>query len=890
MPKKYNKAEVNLWSLNISLIAMIVLTIGLSIALIQRFNSQRLIAFEDSIVQYYLAPEKQAVSILQIIEETRNQLTNAPNFTQKLAIISRFKNSLEKRVSQINSMFVQKNKDQYRLIEKDFDELLRKIEREIKAAEKEHKYSLQQFDSTEKLLVNSIEKLRQLDKSELETLLLKSEMTFQKNNNYVLALVMLIIFISLLALLMNKSIYRKKMKAKDDEIYANLQKENDFRSVVQNSNESILIVVNEEIVFINKNFLSLLNTKDYQVKPHSVYDLFLRNEVEGLKIQILRCLRGSESLHPMQLSLAVSGGEGLNVEAQFSLISWRGENAVCILLNEQSIEKNEFYDLEQKANIIDEIHGSIVSTDLRGRIRTWNKGAEELFGYSFKEAKLKNFSMLYPENEQAFLQNKLILPLYEYLNIDKDVQLQRKTGELFYAYLSLSLIHDAEGKPSGMVAFIADISGRKKAESELVTERESLDGLVKSKTIELRESLINLENENKRRIVTQASLIKAKNEAEKANKMKSQFLSRISHELRTPLNAILGFSQLLECEELDEEHQGMVSEISIAGNHLINIINEVLELAKIESGKAKVVIEDIYIKDIIRDCMSIVKMQPQAKSINFEDMTEAKENFILRADKTKIREVLLNLLTNAVKYNRQDGTVTVDYKITDYNMLRLSVIDTGNGISADNLNVLFEPFNRLGAEYTEIEGTGIGLTISKELMALMHGNIGVNTEVGVGSQFWIDCQVSTSMSHELVITEKPTLNMQGSKHTILCIEDNSANRRLIEQIIKRKTQFGIEFSLNAEDGIEKACEHPPSLILMDINLPGMDGFEALKHIQNTRELKHIPVIAISATATTEHLEKGLQAGFKYYITKPIAADELVNKIISTINMEKRQAS
>ena len=435
---------------------------------------------------------------------------------------------------------------------------------------------------------------------------------------------------------------------------------------------------------------------------------------------------------------------------------------------------------------------------------------------------------------------------------------------------------------------IVDVNERLKRETSLLAEKQGLDDLIKHKTIELRESLINLENENKRRIIAQASLIKAKNEAEKANIKKSEFLSRISHELRTPLNAILGFSQLLEYEEMAEDQKSMISEISTAGHHLIGLINEILELSRIESGNAHVVIEDIAIKDVIRDCAAIIKMQPRAETIRFEDKTEQHENYMLRADKTKIKEVLLNLLTNAVKYNRKDGKVTIDYKITENNMLRFSVADTGVGIKASKLKGLFEPFNRLGAEHTDIEGTGIGLTISKELMELMHGNIGVNSEEGVGTEFWIECQLSSSDSQTLKQTEKKPTRFVTEKLTILSIEDNLANQRLIEQVIKRNTQFKIEGVFNAEEGIEKAIQLQPSLVLMDIHLPDMDGYAAIKQFQQHSQLKNIPVIAISATATEGSLEKGRRAGFKDYITKPINTDELICKIMDVLEVSERK--
>jgi len=870
--------------IKISVVAAIILAVGLAIALMHRFNSEYIYDIENEIFTNYVVPEQNIDKILQSYTATQVKLKAADNL-QKHAIINSFILDLHKNVSKLSVLQQQTESEAYFNLVATLVSFINGTNQIDSTMD-----VLNKFNVFGESLLDAIDQINNAKENEVQKLLQEANAVFEKNNNYVIALVMLIIIVSVVALLMYRTFYIAALKTKDKVIYKHLQKEQDFKSIAQHSSENLLIVSSDEILFINTTLLSLLKYSESEVKQWPVVKLFCRSERERVKKQILRCLRGSEVISSLPFVLLDSKGNKIEAKVKFFLTSWQGDNAVCVSIEEVKNTPAELTKRGLNQDFFDQINGAVIWTDLRGKIKNWNRGAEAQFGYTLQEAALKNFSMLYPENEQAFLHNKLILPLYEHLNIHKDIQLQRKNGEIFYAYLSLSLTHDAEGKPSGMLAFVADISPRKTQEAELVRERESLDDLVKNKTIELRESLINLENENKRRIIAQASLIKAKNEAEKANKLKSEFLARISHELRTPLNAILGFSQLLAIEEMNDDQMEMVTEISIAGKHLINIIDEVLQLSKIESGNQKVVIEDVGVKDVIRDCVAISKMHPAAAGIEFNDQSNRRENFILRADKTKMREVLLNLLTNAVKYNKKNGVVTIDYAITDSNMLRLSVSDTGNGIDEDKLSSLFEPFDRLGAEYTEIEGTGIGLTISRELMMLMHGDIGVNTEKGKGSEFWVDCQLSVNMSRDLPNTEKSKFDHRGADHSILCIEDNSANRRVMEQIVKRKTKFAISFAINAKDGIEQAQMLLPSVILMDINLPGIDGFEALKQIQNNPELKHIPVIAISASATKENMAKGLQSGFKHYMTKPIDADELIEKIFSVVDLEKRRVS
>lgn len=395
-----------------------------------------------------------------------------------------------------------------------------------------------------------------------------------------------------------------------------------------------------------------------------------------------------------------------------------------------------------------------------------------------------------------------------------------------------------------------------------------------------------------------ASLLIAKEEADKANQMKSDFLSSMSHELRTPLNAILGFTQILNIDakkSLTVDQKACTDQIMTGGQHLLELINEILDLAKIESGKVTLSIEDVCARTVLDECTSLINTMAEARGIELIVEEGCHSKKAIRADYTRFKQSLLNLLSNAVKYNSENGKITIECRDTPGGMCRISVSDTGEGIPEDMLNGIFEPFNRLGAERTEIEGTGIGLSITRQLVEIMGGQIGVSSEVGKGSTFWIELvQTEGTYISEVVAeagkADDNTILLADVPYSnkILYVEDNPANLKLMELIIQNIEGISMISAHNAELGIELAKVEKPGLIILDINLPGMDGYQALTQLQNLTGTQDIPVIALSANAMPRDVERGIEAGFEQYLTKPVKVEEVVNSIKTILNIEVRQ--
>jgi len=397
------------------------------------------------------------------------------------------------------------------------------------------------------------------------------------------------------------------------------------------------------------------------------------------------------------------------------------------------------------------------------------------------------------------------------------------------------------------------------------------------------------------RIEFDNTLQEAKDDAERANLAKSKFLSSMSHELRTPMNAIMGFSQLLSMdphEPLSIQQKESVGEITSAGQHLLSLINEILDLSRIEAGHVNLSIETVDLIKIINESYHL--MMPLATKRNIEIKVSSALSYlegntnIVYADYTRLKQVILNLISNAIKYNVEYGHIDISCALVEESYIRLTVSDTGRGISEEDIDKLFKPFSRVGENLTEVEGVGIGLMITKKLIKLMGGDIGFNSDYNTGSSFWIELPISydsTIVENEVKSYENVTSDIisEDCKYKVLYIEDNPANLRLIAQLLQRIP--GIEMS-SAHDpflGMDLAYEYVPDLILLDINLPGITGFDVLDRLRENEKTKSIPVVAISANAMKKDIENGLSAGFDDYITKPIDVTALLQVVREKLN-------
>ena len=502
--------------------------------------------------------------------------------------------------------------------------------------------------------------------------------------------------------------------------------------------------------------------------------------------------------------------------------------------------------------ILNSANFSIIATDESGIIQLFNVGAEHMLGYVAAEVVNRTSpSDIHDPEEVAERARALtqelgvtIAPGFEALaykasrGLEDSYELTYicKDGSRFPAVVSITALRDDYDELIGYLLIGTDNSVRKQVELQLHRALES---------------------------------------AENANRAKSDFLSNMSHELRTPLNAILGFAQLIESgiPTPSPTQKRNVDQILKAGWYLLELINEVLDLALIESGRLTLSTETVWVQEVMQEVRTMIEPQAEQRGISMTFAQLDIAHYVL-ADRTRLKQVLINLLFNAIKYNKLHGSVSIAYSLSTPKALRISVRDTGVGLTAEQVDQLFQPFNRLGQEATNEEGTGIGLVVTKRLVELMCGQIGAYSVPGVGSEFWVELPLTTAPKYNESNTSLLDIaplngNRPLVRHTLLYVEDNPANLELVEQLIARRPDLHLISAANATIGIAFARAHLPAVILMDINLPGLSGVEAMKLLHSDPATAHIPILALSANAVPRDITRGLEAGFFDYITKPI---------------------
>ena len=513
---------------------------------------------------------------------------------------------------------------------------------------------------------------------------------------------------------------------------------------------------------------------------------------------------------------------------------------------DQRLRDQQFY----TRSLIESNVDALMTTDPAGIITDVNRQTEALTGCTRDELIGAPFKNCFTDPERAEAAIRQVLS--EKKVTDYELTASARDGKQTVVSCNATTFYDRERKLQGVVAAARDVTERKRSEQALQE--------------------------------TNAELESARLAAEKANLAKSDFLSSMSHELRSPLNAILGFAQLIESSSPlpTASQKESTGQILKAGWHLLTLINEVLDLAVVESGRMSVSPEAVSLAEVISECQAMMEPQAQKAGI-IMTFPPADVPYVVNVDRTRVKQVIINLLANAIKYNRPKGTVAVTCTKTGGERVRISVTDTGAGLPPEKLAQLFQPFNRLGQESSGEQGTGIGLVMAKRLVELMKGVIGVESTVGVGSVFWI----------ELPVTEAPALAAASGEarkvgtaptpagahpRTLLYVEDNPANLSLVEKLIARRDDVNLLTATNATLGITIARDSQPQVILMDINLPGISGMEALKILREDAVTSHIPVVALSANAMPRDIKKGLEAGFFNYLTKPIKIDEFMDAL------------
>lgn len=485
---------------------------------------------------------------------------------------------------------------------------------------------------------------------------------------------------------------------------------------------------------------------------------------------------------------------------------------------------------------------SILITDPRGMIEYINPAFCEINGYDVTEIIGKQPSIL----NSGLQGREFYQDMWQTIKSGRiwsgTLKNKRKNGDLYWARLKISPVMDDQGEIVNYVGIETDIT----------------------------------------------DFIEAKERAENANRAKSSFLSSMSHELRTPLNAIMGFSQLLDMGKknpLSERQKNYVANIKSASDHLLSLIDEVLDLARVEAGKMQFNIQNVNLRDTLDECLQLAEGSYNTLDVTVVDETRSSLPS-LKVDPVRLRQVILNLMSNAKKYNVEGGKVFVSGELRPGSLFRLKIRDTGDGIPEYEHHKLFKPFQRLGAEKTQVEGTGIGLLLTKQIVEGMGGEIGFESSLGVGSTFWIDLPAYGAQEMSASGFDfSETLNMQccDSLHTVLYVEDISINRELMKAIVDEIPNLDLISADTAAKGIELAQSEKPHLIILDINLPDMDGYEAFKLLKSHEDTKNIPVVALSADAMEQAKMKASEIGFVEYLTKPFNMADLLSVLNMTID-------
>ena len=620
-----------------------------------------------------------------------------------------------------------------------------------------------------------------------------------------------------------------------------------------NASVDVSVTFNEQLLVqsFNKAAEEAFGYSEAEIKGQLFNVLLAEPDASSCFSDIQKYLNGGETEvvgHFIQLVSKNKNGTTFPIDTMINCTIVDGEKLFVASvrdISERLKQEQKNRDLEARTRaIVDSAVDGIITINAKGIVETFNRSAETIFGYTANEVIGQNVNMLMPAPyalaHDSYIANYLDTKKAKIIGDEREVIGQHKNGKTFPMDLSVS-----EVKLNDKLMFtgiVRDITERKLVENQL---------------------------------------LEAKENAEKANHAKSDFLSRMSHELRTPLNAILGFGQILEMDELSASQNEGVHHIIKAGRHLTSLINEVLDIARIESGRQDLSLEPLKINALISDVSTLMAPLATERNIHIQIPDLDKCDTLVVADLQRLKQVLLNLISNALKYNHDAGRVELFCEENQDGILRINVRDTGPGIAPDNLKRVFEPFERLDADSKGIEGSGVGLALSKALIEAMGGVLGLDSQIGKGSTFWVELPI---VEHDPAEHQSPHLLQESLKSpdfddndiaTVLYIEDNIANFRLVEVALSHRPHIKLMTAMQGELGIDLALRHQPDLILLDIHLPVLMGDKVLARLKAQPETQHIPIVVISADATRSKIEDLLMAGAHSYLTKPFNIKELL---------------
>lgn len=669
--------------------------------------------------------------------------------------------------------------------------------------------------------------------------------------------------------------------------FALSESEKNYRNLIENISDVIYEIDNVGIIkYISPSIKKILGFTPEEVIGRSFLD-FVGGDTVHLKerFRLLVELNEINNEYTIKSKFGEERWIRLSTKAKFENSIFIGGTGTLIDITEKKITELKLQNSESLYfSILNASPDTIAITDLEGIVLFSSPIALKIFGYT-EEEQFNNqsvFKFLHPScyekarSEIARMYKGGLDGTEEFLGLRAD-------GSSFDIEINGDFIRNEAGQPIKMIFIVRDISQRKNAEKEILDLNANLELKIEIRTSQLAETNYNLLQKIEEQKKAEEELKKSRIEAEKANIAKSEFLSRMSHELRTPMNSILGFAQLLEMSELNPKQIKSVRHILRSGKLLLNLINEVLDISSIEAGKISLSIEPVKIDVVIREMLDIVNPMANEKQVTIIYEDHPINSLFVKTDKQRLKQVLLNLLNNAIKYNIIGGEVQIKADLTKKenigkNYIRLSVIDTGPGIDAGDLTRIFVPFERIGAEKSDVEGTGLGLAVVKKLIEAMNGNIGVTSKKGEGSTFWIelpqtDSQIELAVNSDYSHLETSKISNKGK---ILYIEDNISNIELVEQILSsQRSEISLITLTKGKQSVEKAKENKPDIILLDLNLPDIHGLEVMKMLNSDEETKRIPVIVISADAMPRQIDKLFKEGAKKYLTKPLNLAEFL---------------